>query len=363
MANHRILFRAVLAAMCVAGLELAGSTGAFAAEGSKEKHEVDLRAHPTGGKTPVDVSVGLYVTNFVAIDETRETFEVGGYLIGRWNDPRLALPDDRNPGGSDNEKPERVLRVEDVWTPPIEAANSISHKTNSYVLEVDKNGEVTYIERFDAVLSSDFALRKFPFDTQVLGFEFQPFLSPNAAIRFAPQALPSTGISAEQHTELAAWHVKELRYTTEKIVKNGLIPETGEALFQIVIERRSGFYIWKIFLPLLILTLIPTVVFWIDAKEFDWLLKIPMTMLLSMVAFEFAVARDLPRIGYITLLDAVFLISFVFCFLCICEIAAVYLLHLAGRRPVALKLHRSGRWAYPLLYFGALILVAVVFLT
>jgi hypothetical protein len=44
------------------------------------KPEVDLRQHPTGGKTPVDVAVGLYVTNFVGIDETRETFEVGGYL-------------------------------------------------------------------------------------------------------------------------------------------------------------------------------------------------------------------------------------------------------------------------------------------
>lgn len=64
------------------------------------------------------------------------------------------------------------------------------------------------------------------------------------------------------------------------------MPASREALFQIVIERRSGFYFWKVFLPLLMLTMIPTAVFWIDVKEFDWLLKIPMTMLLSMVAFE-----------------------------------------------------------------------------
>jgi hypothetical protein len=60
-------------------------------------------------------------------------------------------------------------------------------------------------------------------------------------------------------------------------------------------ERRSGFYIWKVFLPLFMLTMIPALVFWIDVKEFDWILKVPMTMLLSMVAFEFAVARDLPK--------------------------------------------------------------------
>jgi len=93
-------------------------------------------------------------------------------------------------------------------------------------------------------------------------------------------------------------------------VADNFIPTAREALFQIAIERRSGFYVWKIFLPLLMLTMIPVVVFWIDVKEFYWLVKVPMTMLLSMVAFEFAIARDLPKIGYVTFLDTVFLASF-----------------------------------------------------
>ena len=68
------------------------------------------------------------------------------------------------------------------------------------------------------------------------------------------------------------------------------------------------------------ITLIPAVVFWIDAKEFDWLLKIPMAMLLSTVAFKLAITRDLPKAGYVTFLDAVFVTGFVFCFLCIVEL-------------------------------------------
>jgi neurotransmitter-gated ion-channel len=115
-------------------------------------------------------------------------------------------------------------------------------------------------------------------------------------------------------------------------------------------------------LPLLMLTMIPSVVFWIDAKEFDWLLKVPMTMLLSMVAFEFTIARDLPRIGYVTFLDAVFLASFGFCFLRIFEILTVFLMQKAGRRDRAVKLHTAGKWAYPLAYFGVLLLLALCFL-
>jgi hypothetical protein len=113
---------------------------------------------------------------------------------------------------------------------------------------------------------------------------------------------------------------------------------------------------------LLIMTLIPKVVFWIDVKEFDWMLKVPMTMLLAMVPFEFVVSRDLPLIGYVTLLDAVFLAGFIFCAVCIAGILAVFILQRNGKRAVAERLHQSGRWAYPLAYFSALGILSVYFL-
>jgi len=227
---------------------------------------------------------------------------------------------------------------------------------------VDRQGTVTYVERFDAVLSNIFAMRKFPFDSQVLRFEFEPFRSSAREIEFAPLALPSTAISPSQHTELAAWHIHDLRYSTESIGEQDMLPATRAALFQLFIVRRSGFYVWKIFLPLLIMTMIPAVVFWIDPKEFDWLLKVPLTMLLSMVAFQFAVVRDLPKVGYITFLDATFIASFGFFFFAILEITAVYLLQKRGGRPLAVKIHAAGRWAYPLAYFLLLLLLAFFFL-
>ena len=347
---------AVLAVFWVLALVAAP---AFAApRKAAAKPDVDLRQHPTDGKTPVDVAVGLYVTNFVGIDETRESFEVGGYLTAKWMDPRLVVPSDQ----ADAPKEPRKFSLDKLWTPSIESANSISHKTTQYLLSADSKGLVTYIERFDANLSSDFYMKKFPFDTQVLRFQFHPFLSGASEIRFAPQPLRSTGVSPEQHTELAAWHIVDVRYATEKVFEDREIPPTSGADFQIIVKRRSGFYVWKIFVPLLMLTMIPMTVFWIDVSLFDWVLKIPMTMLLSMVAFEFTIARDLPRVGYLTFLDAVFLASFTFCFLCIFEIAAVFLLQQHGRRPLAVKLHAKGKWAYPLAYFALISVLAIVFL-
>ena len=338
---------------CFSALAFAAAAPAQAGKETETKPAVDLRRPPTDG--PVDVAVGLYITNVVAIDETRETFEVGGYLAGQWQDPRLVLPG--NPPGK-----RRTFRLQDLWTPAIEAANSISHKTNQYWLEADSTGTVTYRERFDAVYSTDFELRKFPFDTQVLRFEFQPFLSSDSQMRFRLQALPGTGISTDRQTELAAWQVGNLRYRADKLNLDPFQDPSHEAIFEVTVKRRSGFYLWKIFVPLILITLVPVVVFWIDVKEFDWILKIPMTMLLSMVAFQFTIARDLPRLGYITFLDAVFLASFVFCFLGVIEITTVYLLQKHGRRPVAVSIHSAGKWAYPLAYFAVLSFLAIRFL-
>ena len=80
----------------------------------------------------------------------------------------------------------RTLRLEDLWAPAIEGANTITHRTNQYTLEVNRYGMVTYRERFEAVYSNDFELKKFPFDTQVLRFEFQPFLSTASQIDSPP---------------------------------------------------------------------------------------------------------------------------------------------------------------------------------
>jgi hypothetical protein len=249
--------------------------------------------------------------------------------------------------------------MEELWTPSIESANSFIHKTGQYSLMSDRDGVVTYMERFDATLSNNYDFRKFPFDSQVLRFEFHPFLTADSEVRFAREPLAMTGISTDPNTQLAAWTIHDLHYSAERAKGKLNLPTLNEAMFRVEIERRAGFYVWKIFLPLLMLTLIPAVVFWIDVEMLDWMLKIPMTMLLSMVAFEFAISRDLPRIGYITFLDAVFLVSFSFCFLCIFEIIYVFILERRGKRERAVKIHRMGRWAYPMGYFAVLLVLAI----
>src|SRR5262249_9683395 len=159
----------------------------------------------------------------------------------------------------------------------------------------------------------DYELRKFPFDRQTLSFQIQPFLAKAEEIRFAEKPLPSS-VSQEHNTELANWAMGDMTYKIRRLAASEFTPASEGADFEIHVTRRSGFYFWKVFLPLAMLALIPTLIFWVDPKEFDWMFRTPMIMILSMVAFQFTITRDLPKIEYTTYMDAVFLTSFVFCF-------------------------------------------------
>jgi hypothetical protein len=254
----------------------------------------------------------------------------------------------------------RHVRDTDVWIPPIEFANAIKFHRHSYVLKVDAKGLVQYTEYFDADLSNDFWLSRFPFDRQVLDVVLSPFLSRKMTIIFASDDVGS-GVSAEPYAGLAAWKIEGLEYVPALVPAYGIMRQIPQARFEITVSRRAGFYIWKVFLPMIVMTIIPWSVFWVDTKEFDWQMKIPIATMLALVAFEFAIARDLPRVPYVTFLDAVFLTCFIFVFICIVEIVTVHAMVRNNMRSVADKIHWHSRWVVPLAYVCTLLVLVPIF--
>lgn len=316
---------------------------------------IDLRQHPFAGRQPIEVTIGLYITNLALVEETREQLQFEGYLTLEWRDPRLALPE-----AIRSKDHRRTLKPDTIWTPAIETANLISHRPSQSVLEADDDGNLRYVERSDTTISTSYALRKFPFDSQLLEIRVEPFLPSASEIRFASKPANWTGIDL-QNSGLAAWTVEGLHYQTLQTPPEGAIPALPRALFQIHIQRRSGFYIWKIFLPMILLAAIPWSAFWYDVDDFAGKMSIPLGIVLSLVAFQFSIARDLPRVGYITFLDAVFLTSFVFAFLCIVEVTLVYVLQSRKKSALADKMRRTARWAFPATYVLLLLLLIVIF--
>src|ERR1700680_966606 len=126
-----------------------------------EQNEM-LRPPLQDGK-PVAVSIALHVINLAEIGQVSERFNLMFYLVAQWRDPRLAF----SPSGPADRF--HSFMPNQIWHPRLEFINELgSHSTGDASLRVTPNGAVLYVERTSSELSTNFRLRRFPFDRQAL---------------------------------------------------------------------------------------------------------------------------------------------------------------------------------------------------
>eukprot|EP01013_Petalomonas_cantuscygni_P008682 TRINITY_DN21419_c0_g1_i1.p1 TRINITY_DN21419_c0_g1~~TRINITY_DN21419_c0_g1_i1.p1 ORF type:complete len:508 (-),score=59.10 TRINITY_DN21419_c0_g1_i1:90-1613(-) len=83
------------------------------------------------------------------------------------------------------------------------------------------------------------------------------------------------------------------------------------AAVRVAVQRSIGFYHWNMAVPLFSLVLCAVVAFVIPPELFSDRLSVLVTFLLTLVAFKFVVAAELPRVGYNTILDYYVIVCFV----------------------------------------------------
>lgn len=298
---------------------------------------------PVTSGQPLVVRIGLFISNLAAIRDQAQSFNLQGYLILRWHDPRLVTSAE----GSEA----RGLAPETTWKPPVEFANAIAPVAIlSSALSAQADGSVLWIQRFDAHLSTELWLRLFPFDHQNLeiALESPPTLGgPVVSFESSPQ---DDGISPEGFVGLAEWHLDRVAMGSARTRIFAAELSAARADFYLEVSRRPAFYFWKGFLPILLMVAVTMGVFWIDEDQFDWQAKIVVTMMLSLVAFSFAIGNSLPRVSYLTFFDAVFITSLVFEFSTMVELLVIRTMVRRGAQKQAARAHYLARYIYPAVY-------------
>jgi len=307
---------------------------------------------------PIDVAIGLHVINIAAIDEVSEQFRLDGYLFARWIDPRLAYtrrgPDDQV----------RNYAMGQIWVPQLEMINAAAPRSRDEVaIMVGPDGTVSYAERFIASLSSKFELRRFPFDQQRLIVIIHPFLVDGPRMKFRLDETSTwTASEFKSFSSLAQWHLTSLH--SELLVA----PAYGgftmpEARFEIDVERRSSFYLWKVFLPLLLMVFLSWAVFWIEAGDLSNQVQVAVTTILTVIAFAFAISATMPRLPYLTYIDAFFLECYIYVFLAVVELMTVHVTHRSqARRDIGLRIRKYSRWVIPASFVVTNVVIAHHFL-
>ena len=318
---------------------------------------VTLNVAIVSANQPIEVGVSLNVHQITEINQKSENFSVVATLIMRFVEPTLADESGEKKLARPYLAPNFVKLMEErglIW--PVHSFYNLQGRVDyqTRIVTLDTQGNITYVARFTATFQApDFDFRHFPLDHQ--NFYIKLDSLPNVdRIKFI--AIPdSSGIGDNLGEE--EWKLKHTK--TEVTTHN----EFGENAYRFVLgftgSRHLDYYILRILIPVIIIILVSWFTFFL--KDYSKRIDLTSGNLLLFIAFNFTISNDLPRLGYITLMDTFLLVTFATTGFVV--LANVWLRRLqnVGREMVATNLDRFFTWGYPVFYFGGGFLMLLLF--
>ena len=171
-----------------------------------------------------------------------------------------------------------------------------------------------------------FAFKKFPFDTQVLKIQYQTndlLSGEEATITPASSAdyqfisiIPTEQvfISLNNYMNdnfLQEWTVKSTKVSSQFVASDNFYFD--EITLAVEIERKWGYYFYKIIIPILLILSVAWYVLWIPTEDVESRLTTSIVAFLSLIAFNFVFQDDIPKLDILTSLDKFILLSYLFC--------------------------------------------------
>jgi hypothetical protein len=304
-------------------------------------------------KAPIKVSVGLHISNLADINQTSETFDAAGYLMYSWRDSRLAYKPQPN-------ETSRAANLDEIWHPAMEMVNFKSSTNSDTLVDILPDGTVQAQERFAKTLSSGLALQKFPFDRQSLQVVLESLKYDDRSVKLLadPQKI---SIGKDSFVSLSEWQIGTVIGSNDKSFFPPEQQHYSRVTVKVQVKRNYGFYVLKVMMPLLLITIASWSVFWIDPQEFSTQIGIAFTNLLTVVALLLVINDTLPRVGYLTLMDGFTMICFMTILVAILVLVIAHRSTTKDNRDRAHKVQDLARSIVPIGFVLAnLILVATM---
>jgi hypothetical protein len=339
------LNRSVVQCACLGAMLLVLLASPTRAQGEQQWTNPDLSAYRD---LPIDIKVGLRIDQITHVDQKSENFGAVGYLRMVWHDPNLAF----EPSMSElpvrrYERSAFTIKAdeENIFYPRFTIFNQQGRRIgdDSFVA-VFPDGRALYGERFTVTLQApDFDFRKFPFDTQRFFLSIDtPF--PETIVQFVPDHRFS-GLGERLGEEEWVFSAGAIEVTSRKNVSD--LP-ASRITFEFTAYRHIWYYILRIFVPLIIIVVVSWVTFFL--KDFSKRVDISAGNLLVYVAFNFTISNDLPRLGYMTFMDAIVVSTFTITSLAVILNVVLRRFEVSGRERIARVVDNYTLWVYPSAY-------------
>lgn len=296
----------------------------------------DFPSRPDPDKGPTIVRFHAFLVDLDGINSAEQTFDVNLYCELRWHDSRLA-----NQADSD-----RILPLEALWSPGTLLVNQVFiRKSLPEVATVSPDGDVVYRQQYVGKLSQALSLRDFPTDVQELNIQFSSLQQGTDQIIYQIDDDSENGLSDK--LSIPDWKTTEWTLTPESYQPTPSATPLPGALFTITTERESGYYLIKVLIPLFLILIMASTVFWIHPKDSGVQISVATSTMLTLIAYRFAIGSALPDIPYLTRMDIFILACTVLVVLCLVEVVITSRLAAIDKLEPALRLDRVMRFAFP----------------
>jgi len=103
--------------------------------------------------------------------------------------------------------------------------------------------------------------------------------------------------------------------------------------------------------------------FWIETDDLTNQVQVAVTTILTVIAFAFAISATMPRLPYLTYIDAFFLECYIYVFFAVVELMTVHVTHRSERRrDLGLRIRSYSKWVIPASFVVSNIAIAAHFL-
>ena len=196
---------------------------------------------------------------------------------------------------------------------------TIKHRT-SY-LDYHNNGDgylqdkadIYYKSNSTYTLKNEFNLKAFPFDKQqikisiynsIFGIdEFRPKISHLSIMK---------AFHFKNSNNIEGWNITGVKTSHDIDDDPTTFSKHDRITIAFDVERKSRYYVFKIILPIILILTICWSAVWIDPREIESRLTITIVCLLSLIAYNFVIDSDLPKLEYLTIMDYIILISYIY---------------------------------------------------
>jgi hypothetical protein len=241
------------------------------------------------------VTVGVYPTVMDDLNIAASTYDVVAYVWLKWKGP--VDPTDSLEFSNVSER--QNFTQQKLYDKPRVLADGTSYQ----LLQIHG--------RF----FQPFSLIDFPFDRQTLTIALEDEVNAHHRIVYAPD-MADTG--AAPTLQIPGWRL--LGWDSHAVVQDYAThfgaPELAGGTqhaglrYTIAIERRASFFLWKLFLPLLIVMCANWLAFLVRPDIIDVRTALTASALLTLVFLQKSYSDELPEIGTLVLMDKIYAVAY-----------------------------------------------------